>query len=70
LASGLSDAGCDGWYEIAFRLGIALRRGKRGGAPGALPTLGAHEVEEDAGKARGVKNGRFAALREFGGSSE
>lgn len=70
LANGLSDAGCDGWYEIAFRLGMRLRRGKRGGVPGAPPTLSARAVEGDAGRARGAKNGRFAALREFGGSSE
>jgi len=49
-----------------------------GEMPGALPILlellGAHEGEvdddDDAGTVRGVKNGRLAALREFGGSSE
>jgi hypothetical protein len=33
-----------GWDEIAFRLGIKLRRGIRG-APGVLPTLGALNSE-------------------------
>ena len=47
-----------------------------GGTPGALPALlllGAQEGEDDdvdAGTVRGAKKGRFAALREFGGSSE
>jgi hypothetical protein len=48
-----------------------------GGTPDdTLPTLlllGAHEGEDDnvdAGTVRGAKNGRFAALRVFGGSSE
>jgi hypothetical protein len=68
--SGFSDNGCEGWYEIAFRLGIKLRRGIRG-APGVLPTLCVDNgEEEDAGRGRGMKKGRFAALREFGGSSE
>jgi hypothetical protein len=41
------------WDEIAFRLGIKLRRGIRG-APGVLPTLGALNSEgEDAGRGRG-----------------
>ena len=43
------------------------------GAPPMLLLLGAHKGEDDdddAGTVRGVKNGRFAALREFGGSSE
>jgi hypothetical protein len=42
-----------GWDEIAFRLGIELRRGIRG-TPGVLPTLGAlNSEEEDAGRGRG-----------------
>jgi hypothetical protein len=68
--SGFSDDGCEGWYEIAFRLGIKFRRGITG-VTGGLPTLGADNDEEvDGGRARGRKKGRFAALREFGGSSE
>lgn len=67
--SGFSDNGCEGWYEIAFRLGIKLRRGLKR-VPGMAPTLGVDDREEDAGRGRGVKKGRFAALREFGGSSE
>jgi hypothetical protein len=67
-----------GWYEMAFRLVVLLRRGRQGGAPDALPGLDAHWDDNDAGtgadagagSARGMKNGRFAALREFGGSSE
>jgi hypothetical protein len=35
-----------------------------------LTLLGEEKCEEDAGRPRGAKNGRFAALREFGGSSE
>jgi len=47
-----------------------------GGMPGALPALlllGARKCEDDdvdAGMVRGAKKGKFAALREFGGSSE
>jgi hypothetical protein len=62
---------------MAFRRVVLLRRGMKGGAPDALPELGA-EGDDDAGtgadagagSARGTKNGRFAALRELGGSSE
>ena len=58
---------------MAFRRVLVLRRGMKGGALG----LGA-EGDDDAGtgedagagRARGTKNGRFAALRELGGSSE
>lgn len=65
--SGFSDNGCEGWYEIAFRLGIKFRRG----TTGVLPTLDEDNCEEeDAGRARGAKKGTFAALRELGGSSE
>lgn len=62
----------EGWYEIAFRREAVLRRGMKGGAL----ELGAHGGDAGAGtdagegSARGTKNGRFAALREFGGSSE
>jgi hypothetical protein len=52
---------------------VLLRRGRKGGAP----ELDAHwdddastGADAGAGRARGTKNGRFAALREFGGSSE
>jgi hypothetical protein len=47
----------------------------RGGTPGTLlPVLGMQigdgDDDDDAGSVRGTKNGRFAALRELGGSSE
>lgn len=66
----------DGWNEIAFRRKAVLRRGIKGGAPDALPELGAQvgdtgtDVDASEGCARGTKKGRLAALREFGGSSE
>lgn len=66
----------EGWYEMAFRREAVLRRGMKGGAPDELPELGAHGgdagtgADAGEGSARGTKNGRFAALREFGGSSE
>ena len=59
-----------GWYETAFRRETVLRRGVMDGAPDATPELGAHGADAGEGSARGMKNGRFAALREFGGSSE
>jgi len=68
-----------GWYEMAFRREVVMRRGMKGGAPDALPELGAQgdgdagtgaDADAGAGSARGTKNGKFAALREFGGSSE
>jgi hypothetical protein len=30
LLNGFSDNGCEGWYDMAFRLGIKLGRGMRG----------------------------------------
>jgi hypothetical protein len=67
--TGFSDGGCEGWYEIAFRLGIKLRRATIE-ATDVLLLLGDEKCGDDAGMGRGAKNGRFAALREFGGSSE
>lgn len=61
-----------GWYEIAFRREVVLRRGMKGGASG-LGTEGDDAgtgADAGAGSARGTKNGKFAALRELGGSSE
>ena len=65
--------GPDGrWYEMAFRREVVLRRGMKGGAS-ELGTEGDDAgtgADAGAGSARGTKNGRFAALRELGGSSE
>jgi hypothetical protein len=59
---------------MAFRLEAVLRRGTKDGPPDELLELGAQEFDAGAdaseGSARGTKKGRFAALREFGGSSE
>jgi len=61
---------------MAFRRVVVLRRGMEGGAPDALPELSAEGddagtgADAGAGRARGTKNGKFAALRELGGSSE
>lgn len=62
---------------MAFRREVVLRRGMKGGASDALPKLLGAEGDDagpgadaGAGSARGTKNGRFAALRELGGSSE
>lgn len=70
-ADGTSDGG---WYEMAFRREVLLRRGRKGGASGLDPRWDDDDTgtgaDAGAGRARGTKNGRFAALREFGGSSE
>ena len=59
---------------MAFRREAVLRRWLKGGAPDGLLELGAQGgdtgAEAGEGSARGTKKGRFAALREFGGSSE
>lgn len=59
---------------MAFRREAVLRRWIKGGAPDGLLELGAQGgdtgAEAGEGSARGTKKGRFAALREFGGSSE
>jgi hypothetical protein len=62
---------------MAFRRENVLRRWAKGEAPeDVLLELGAQAGDTDVGaeagegSARGTKKGRFAALREFGGSSE
>jgi hypothetical protein len=60
---------------MAFRREAVLRRGIKGGALDEIRELGAEGgagagADAGEGRARGMKKGRLAALREFGGSSE